>query len=106
MDTPAEHHVTGKTVRKWGWGCGQKDGHKKAPEGVMSMYTYQKKVVALPKYKETQSITTTIRILGYPGRETLYRWISEKGQPPKEKSAFRGVNTQKHLRHPSVELYL
>lgn len=70
------------------------------------MYTYQKKVVALQKYEETQSITATIRMLGYPGRETLYRWISEKGQPPKEKAAFRGVNTQKHLRHPSVKLKL
>lgn len=70
------------------------------------MYTYQKKVVALQKYEETKSITATIRMLGYPGRETLYRWISEKGQMPKEKSAFRGVNTQKHLRHPPVELKL
>jgi transposase-like protein len=70
------------------------------------VYTYQKKIVALQKYEETQSITTTICALGYPSRETLYNWINQNGQPPKEKSAFRGVNTQEHPRHPSVELKL
>lgn len=70
------------------------------------MYTYQEKAIALQKYEETQSITATIHLLGYPSRETLYNWIGEKGSPPKRKSAFRGANTQEHPRHPSVELKL
>lgn len=70
------------------------------------MYTNQEKVVALQKHEETQSINATIHLLGYPSKKTLYNWISEKGQPTKRKSAFRGVNTKDHPRHPSVELKL
>jgi len=55
-------------------------------------------------YEETQSVTATIRALGYPGRQTLYRWISEQNQPKKAKSTYRGENTPAHPRHPPVDV--
>ena len=58
------------------------------------MFTYEKKVRALQLYEQTHSVTETIRILGYPERATLYRWISEKGQPEKVRSTKRGENPQ------------
>lgn len=70
------------------------------------MFTYEKKVRALQLYEQTHSVTETIRILGYPERATLYRWISEKGQPEKVRSTKRGENTPDHPRHPSVEVKL
>lgn len=70
------------------------------------MLSYEKRIRALQMYEQTKSVTETIRILGYPGRQTLYRWIKEQDNPPKEKSPFRGVNTPNHPRHPSVELKL
>jgi transposase InsO family protein/transposase-like protein len=63
-------------------------------------------MIVLKKYEETQSITLTLRALGYPGRETLYKWIRKKSEPTKPKSIFRGVNTPEHPRHPSIELKL
>lgn len=68
------------------------------------MFTYEKRVRALETYKETRSVTETIRVLGYPGRQTLYKWISEQDQPKKVKSACRGENTPAHPRHPPVTL--
>ena len=70
------------------------------------MFTYEKKVRALQLYEQTHSVTETIRILDYPERATLYRWISEKGQPEKVRSTKRGENTPDHPRHPSVEVKL
>ena len=70
------------------------------------MYSYEKRVRAMQMYQETGSIEQTIRTLGYPGRQTLYRWIREADQLPKVKSAYRGKNTPDHPRHPPVALKL
>ena len=51
-------------------------------------------------------MSKTIRILGYPGRQTLYKWIRDRNQPKKAKSTYRGENTSAHLRHPPVNLKL
>ncbi|MEX3505773.1 transposase, partial [Corynebacterium sp. LK2510] len=37
-------------------------------------YTAQQRRTALKVGKRTQSVTKTIRELGYPGRWTLYTW--------------------------------
>ena len=52
------------------------------------MFTNQKRIRALQLYEETHSVTEAIRILGYPGRQTLYKWIREKNQPQKKKSVY------------------
>lgn len=70
------------------------------------MFAYEKRIRALQMYEQTKSVTETIRILGYPGRETLYKWIKDQNQPRKKKSTYRGINTPNHPRHPSVELKL
>ena len=75
-------------------------------EGASIMYTYEKRIRALQKYEETGSVTETIRTLGYPERQTLYRWIQERDRPVKVRSSYRGQNTPSHPRHPPVELKL
>ena len=70
------------------------------------MFTYEKKIRALQLYEKTHSVTETIRILNYPGRQTLYKWIKEQGEPVRVKSTYRGENTAEHPRHPPVALKL
>lgn len=41
------------------------------------MYSKQQKETALKLFKETQSVSETVRILGYPTRKNLYNWIYE-----------------------------
>lgn len=38
------------------------------------MYSKQQKETALKLFKETQSVSETVRILGYPTRKNLYKW--------------------------------
>ena len=75
-------------------------------ERGITLFTYEKRIRALLMYKDTHSVTETIRVLGYPGRQTLYKWISEQTQPKKVKSTYRGENTATHPRHPPVNLKL
>ena len=70
------------------------------------MFTHEKKIRALQLYEQTHSVTETIRILNYPGRQTLYKWIKEQGEPARVKSTYRGENTAEHPRHPPVALKL
>ena len=42
------------------------------------MYSQDKINVALKVYHQCGSVTTTIRILGYPTRRTLYTWIANE----------------------------
>ena len=70
------------------------------------MYTQEQRKQALEAYEDTQSVTQTIRLLGYPGRQTLYKWLSEQNQRKQVKSRYRGENTQAHPRHPAVKIKL
>ena len=45
----------------------------------------RQKDIALRIYHQTESVTETIRILGYPTRRNLYTWIAEENNPPKNK---------------------
>ena len=45
------------------------------------MYSKEQKDIALRIYHQTESVTETIRILGYPTRRNLYTWIAEKNIP-------------------------
>ena len=71
------------------------------------MYSEEQYYKALDVYEETQSITKTIRLLGYPARrQTLYNWINRKRLLPENRSTFRGYNTPEHPRHPPLEMKL
>ena len=71
------------------------------------MYSEEQYYRALKVYEETQSITKTIRLLGYPARrQTLYNWINRKRLLPENRSTFRGYNTPEHPRHPPLEMKL
>ena len=85
-------------------GCGRKVGQSRGrKEAVGILFTYEKKVRALQLYEQIHSVTETIRILGYPERATLYRWISEKGHPEKDRSTKRGEKTQDDTRGPAAD---
>ena len=45
------------------------------------MYSKEQKNIALRIYHQTESVTETIRILGYPTRRNLYTWIAEENPP-------------------------
>lgn len=45
-------------------------------------YTDAQRLKALEVFDRTQSVTKTVRELGYPGRWTLHRWIRERSEPP------------------------
>ena len=53
------------------------------------MYSKEQKNIALRIYHQTESVTETIRILGYPTRRNLYTWIAEENTPQKK----QGKNT-------------
>jgi transposase-like protein len=63
------------------------------------LFSYEKRIRALELYEQTRSVTETIRILDYPERQTLYKWISEQGQPKKSSQPFEGKT---HLRIPGI----
>ena len=39
------------------------------------MYSKQQKEAALKLYKQSKSVSETVRILGYPTRKQLYNWV-------------------------------
>lgn len=68
------------------------------------MYSDEQYHKALEVYEETESVTKTITILGYPARrQTLYNWIHRERILPEGRSTFQGYNTEDHPQHPSLE---
>ena len=45
------------------------------------MYSKEKKEIALKVFHQTESISETIQILGYPTRRQLYNWIATENTP-------------------------
>ena len=71
------------------------------------MYSLEKKEVALKVFHQTNSVTETIRILGYPTRKQLYNWIAAEDAPPKVRKPLpRIANPPEHPRNPSLEIKL
>ena len=56
------------------------------------MYSKEQKDIALRIYHQTESVTETIRILGYPTRRNLYTWIAEENTPPKTRKEYPVIN--------------
>ena len=71
------------------------------------MYSKEQKVIALRIYHQTESVTETIRILGYPTRRNLYTWIAEENTPPKPRKEYPVIdNPPEHPRNPPLEVKL
>ena len=71
------------------------------------MYSQVKKEAALNVFHETNSVTKTIQIMGYPTRRQLYSWIVAENAPPKERKRLpRIANSPQHPRNPSLEIKL
>ena len=49
------------------------------------MYSQDKIDVALKVFHQCGSVTTTIRVLGYPTRRALYTWIANEGSAKSER---------------------
>lgn len=71
------------------------------------MYSKEQKDIALRIYHQTESVTETIRILGYPTRRNLYTWIAEENNPPKTRKEYPVINNPRdHPRNPPLEVKL
>lgn len=71
------------------------------------MYSKQKIEVALETYHQTNSVTATIQILGYPTRRQLYTWISQEGIVKKKRKKLPKVNNPpEHPRNPPLNIKL
>ena len=69
------------------------------------MYSKEQKDIALRIYHQTESVTETIRILGYPTRRNLYTWIAEENPPPKTRKEYPVINNPPdHPRNPPLEV--
>lgn len=74
---------------------------------MYSKYTDRQIKRALKLFQQTNSVSTTVRILGYPSRNQLYKWIKEEKLPPKKrKEPERITNPPNHPRNPSIEVKL
>ena len=71
------------------------------------MYSKEQKDIALRIYHQTESVTETIRILGYPTRRNLYTWIAEENTPPKTRKEYPVINNPPdHPRNPPLKVKL
>ena len=71
------------------------------------MYSKEQKDIALRIYHQTESVTETIRILGYPTRRNLYTQIAEENTPPKTRREYPVIdNPPDHPRNPPLEVKL
>ena len=68
------------------------------------MYSQEKIDTALKVYHQCRSVSTTIRVLGYPTRRALYTWIANEGSVKSERKPLKLVNTAEHPQNPPVEV--
>ena len=71
------------------------------------MYSKQQKDIALKLYHQTESVSETVRMLGYPTRKNLYNWIYEEAKPPKVRKEYPIIdNPPEHPRNAPLEIKL
>ena len=71
------------------------------------MYSKQQKEIALKLYHQTESVSETVRMLGYPTRKNLYNWIYEEANPTKARKDYPIIdNPPNHPRNPPLEVKL
>ncbi|KDE63154.1 helix-turn-helix domain-containing protein [Fusobacterium necrophorum] len=62
---------------------------------------------ALELYQQCKSVSETVRILGYPSREYLYKWIKNENILKKERKKLPiFINSSKHPRNPPIKIKL
>ena len=80
---------------------------QRALERSPFVYSYEKKSIALKVFHQTNSVSETIRILGYPTRRQLYSWIDDENLPSKERKPLpRIANSPDHPRNPPLDVKL
>ena len=63
--------------------------------------------IAATGEEKTQSVSETVRILGYPTKKHLHNWIYEEKNPPSKRKEYPIVdNSSKHPRNPSLKVKL
>ena len=70
------------------------------------MYSEEQRRKALRTYHRIESVTDTVRQLGYPSREHLYTWIRNEGKPKEKRKKINLKNTTDHPRNPPAEFKL
>lgn len=70
------------------------------------MYSKEQKDIALRIYHQTESVTETIRILGYPTRRNLYTWIAEENTPPKTRKEYPVIDNPPDHRKRQIIMQL
>ena len=70
------------------------------------MYSQKQKSSALEVYHQTNSVSETIRILGYPTRRQLYTWTAAENMVKRERKPLpRFANPPDHSRQDVWELF-
>ena len=70
------------------------------------MYSKEQRAKSLRIYHQIGSVTDTVRQLGYPSREHLYRWIRNEGKTKEKRKKLNLKNTTEHPRNPPAEFKL
>lgn len=71
------------------------------------MYSKEQKANALEVFHQTNSVSETIHILGYPTRRQLYTWIAAENMVKKERKQLpRFANSPAHPRNPPLDVKL
>ena len=70
------------------------------------MYSEEQRTKALHVFHEIESVTDTVRRLGYPSRKHLYTWIRNEEKTKEKRKKLKLKNTTKHPRNPSAEFKL
>lgn len=71
------------------------------------MYSQKQKSSALEVFHQTNSVSETIRILGYPTRRQLYTWIAAENMVKRERKPLpRFANPPDHPRNPPLDVKL
>ena len=70
------------------------------------MYSKEQRAKALRIYHQIGSVTDTVRQLGYPSREHLYRWIRNEGKTKEKRKKLNLKNTTEHPRNPPAKFKL
>lgn len=71
------------------------------------MYSQEQKVTALAVFHQTNSVSETIRILGYPTKKQLYIWIATENMVKRERKQLpQFANPTEHPRNPPLDIKL
>lgn len=73
------------------------------------MYSYEQRKKAIETYLGTQSVSETLRVLGYPSSKELYKWIHEyqqNGKLHKKESNLSTYTIQKKKKLPQFSFIM